>query len=450
MAWQLKKLMASVILAAFAAGAAADDAEVGRARALLKDGKAVDAYRLLEPREFERAGEIAFDTVLGIAALDGGLPDKATLAFERVLALDPGAAGVRLDMARAYFALGDFARARQELAQLAAHSPPPAARVIIDSYLNALDERERRKRTALGGYLEAFVGHDDNITSVVGDFTSAVLATYNLPGFQPTGNAIKRGSGIAGLAGGVEVVHRHSDALTLFANADLRHRGVIDAGNYASDQLDLRGGASYALGADTLRGSLALQEFRQRTDVPSADRRALGVNLEWRRALGTHDQLSVLGAATRQRFADTPVNDVDTLAAGVGWLHLFEHARKPLLYAIAMGGRDDARNRLANGADNSRHFASARLYAQFALNEATDLFASAGQLQRDDRSPYARSSTVAHGRDRTADLTLGANWRPLPRWTVRPQVMHTENRSNVALSEYRRTEASVTVRYDWN
>ncbi len=405
---------------------------------------------MLEPQEFERAGDIEFDTVLGIAALDGGLPDKATLAFERVLALDPNAAGVRLDMARAYFALGDFPRARQELSQVAASNPPPAARTIIDQYLNAIAERERKKRTSVAGYVEGAGGHDDNITSVVGDFTNAVLLTYNLPGFQPTGNAIKRDSAIAGIAGGIEILHQASDALTLFGNIDLRHRAVIDANNYSSEQVDVRTGASYATGANTLRAGLTLQEYRQRTDVPTADRRAVGLNLEWRRAFGPSDQVSVVAAATRQRFPDIAVNDVDTLAAGVGWLHLFDHARKPLLYASVLGGHDDAQHLLANGADNSRRFASMRLYGQLALGDTSDLFLSVGLLHRDDRSGYARSTNIEYGDDRTTDVTLGWNWRPAPRWTVRPQVMHAQNRSNVALSEYQRTEATVTVRYDWN
>jgi outer membrane protein len=452
MAWQARTIMMSALLATFCGGAAASDpdADMERARALLKEGKAADAYRLLEPEEFEYAGDVEFDTMLGIAALDGGKPDKATLAFERVLALEPDAAGVRLDMARAYFALGDYPRAREELTLAAAQNPPPAARTVIDHYLNAIAEREQKKRTAVTGYLESSLGIDTNITSVVGDFTNAVLATYNLAGFQPTGNAIRRESAIVGVGGGLEVLHQASEALTLFANADLRHRGVIDASSYSSDQIDLRAGASYAVGANAWRAGLSLQDYHQRTDVPTANRRSVGVNAEWRRMLGAADQFSVLAAATRQRFPDIAVNDVDTLAAGVGLLHLFDTPRKPLLYASLLGGEDDARNRLANGADNSKRFVSARLYGQLSAGDATDVFASVGLTHREDRSAFARSTMTQYGNDRMLDLTLGWNWRPASRWTVRPQIMHAQNRSNVALSEYQRTEASVAVRYDWN
>src|SRR4051812_47803510 len=134
MALQVRLKIWAVMISIVVAGANAwaVDAQLEQAHAMLKEGKAAQAYALLEPQEFNRAGEIDYDTLLGIAALDGGKPDKATLAFERVLALDPNSAGVRLDMARAYFALGDYPRAKAEIALAAQNNPPPAARMVID------------------------------------------------------------------------------------------------------------------------------------------------------------------------------------------------------------------------------------------------------------------------------------------------------------------------------
>ncbi|HEY0846562.1 MAG TPA: tetratricopeptide repeat protein [Noviherbaspirillum sp.] len=444
------KVLSVLVASAFLAGAAwAADAEMDQVRAMLRDGKAAQAYAQLEPQEFKRAGEVEFDTLLGVAALDSGKPDRATLAFERVLAINPNAAGVRLDMARAYFALGDLVRARQELDTVSAQNPPPSARAVIDKYLAAIEERERARRTAVSGYVEGVAGYDNNITSVVRDFTNAVLLTYNLPGFQPTGNAIRRSSGTLGAAAGVEIRHQATEAVMLSAGADVRHREVLSAGNYSSDQLDLRAGASYTQGENTFRGGLTMQGYKQRTDVPTADRNAIGLNAEWRRTYGASDQGSLFGVLTRQRFPDIAVNDVNTVVLGAGWLHLFEGERKPLLYASVMGGQDNAQNRLANGSDNSKRFYAGRLYGQVSFDASADLFASLGLLYRSDRSPFARSTNVSYGSDHTVDATVGWNWRPAQNWTVRPQVTYIENRSNVALSEYNRTEFTVAVRYDY-
>jgi hypothetical protein len=70
-------------------------------------------------------------------------------------------------------------------------------------------------------------------------------------------------------------------------------------------------------------------------------------------------------------------------------------------------------------------------------------------LERADRTMYARSTNVLFGSDHIGDAAVGCSWRPRPQWSVRPQLTYTENRSNVALSEFHRTEATLTVRYDW-
>ena len=439
-----------VIAAAFSAtGVKAANTQLEQVRTMLKEGKAAQAYALLEPQEFERAGDVEFDTLLGIAALDGGKPDRATLAFERVLAVDPNAAGVRLDMARAYFALGDYPRAKFEFDIVAQNNPPPAAKAVIDKYVNAIAERESAKRTAITGYVEGIIGNDDNITSVVSDFTSAVLATYNLPGFQPTGNAVKRSSAIAGAAGGIDVNHQLNDTWSVYAGADLRHRGVLSAHHYDSDQLDLRAGVARTAGENVLRAGLTMQEYRQRTDIPTADRNALGLNLEWRHNCSPSDLASLFAAATHQRFPDISVNNVNSVAVGAGWMHAFSGGRKPLLYTSVALGQDNAMEQLANGADYGKRFALTRLYGQLSLSDTSEVFGGIGLLYRADRAAYARSNNASYGNDHMTDITIGWNWRFARNWSVRPQVTYAENRSNVPLSEYRRTEATITVRYDF-
>jgi hypothetical protein len=427
----------------------AADAELDQARALLANGHAAEAYTLLEHREFDRAGDVEFDTVLGIAALDSGKPDRSTLAFERVLAVDPNAAGARLDLARAYFALGDLARAQQELDIVAQNNPPPAAQTAIDKYRNAIADRIRAKRTVVTGYVEGFVGYDNNITAVVGDFTNAVLTTYNLAGFLPTGNSILRSSPIAGTDGGIEITHKVNDAWSFVGGADARFRDVTNDSNYSSGQIDLRVSAIYTVDANVFRAGLTYDDFKQRTDVPTDDRNALGLNLEWRHIYSERDQSSVFAVATRQRYPDIAVDDVDSILFGAGWLHQFEGSHKPLLYLNSSMGQDNAQNLLANGSDNSRRYAGGRAYGQWSANDDFDLFINFGLLERTDRSMFARSSMIAFGNDHINDTTIGCNWRPRGNWTIRSQVTYTENRSNVALSDFRRTEANINARYDF-
>ncbi len=65
------------------------------------------AFALLDPLEIARAGESAFDYLLGIAALDSGHVTRAIFALERVLAVQPQNNLARAEIARAYLIAGE-------------------------------------------------------------------------------------------------------------------------------------------------------------------------------------------------------------------------------------------------------------------------------------------------------------------------------------------------------
>ena len=105
---------------------------------LLKAGKPAEAYMLLEPFESERSGEVRFEYLLGVSALDSGKPDRAVQAFGRILAATPDFDGARLDMARAYYQLDDLPRAKAEFEAVLEHNPPEKVRATIQAYLDKI------------------------------------------------------------------------------------------------------------------------------------------------------------------------------------------------------------------------------------------------------------------------------------------------------------------------
>ena len=106
---------------------------------LIKDNRAEDAYSLLESLKSDYLRDVRFYNLLGIAALNSGKPNKAVLAFQRVLEINPNFAGVHMDMGRAYFQLGDFQHAKSEFKIVIHANPPDSIRIAIKKYLAAIE-----------------------------------------------------------------------------------------------------------------------------------------------------------------------------------------------------------------------------------------------------------------------------------------------------------------------
>ena len=69
--------------------AATADELLTQAQKLIDAGKARAAFVLLAPQEDARAGDPAFDTLLGIAAIDSGQHSRGIFALERALSVAP-------------------------------------------------------------------------------------------------------------------------------------------------------------------------------------------------------------------------------------------------------------------------------------------------------------------------------------------------------------------------
>ena len=218
-----KHLLAAAVLLLLTSFLSARADMLSEAETLIRDGQAEQAYALLEPQEFERAGEPDFDYLLGLAALEAGKPGRATLALERVLLVDPNYAGARLDLGRAYYALGDFTRAKTELAAVRELDPPPAARQTVEKYLAAIDAATTKPaKTVVGGYVDMAGGWDSNVNAA-NDVSNIFIPFFGLTvGLEP--GSVETESGYYGIGLGADVTHRFSAQYSFNAAVSARGR----------------------------------------------------------------------------------------------------------------------------------------------------------------------------------------------------------------------------------
>ncbi len=440
----------------------AGDPALRDADTLLHAGKPAEAYTLLEPLEFARAGEVRFDYLLGIAALDSGKPDKATLAFERVLAVDPNFAGARLDMARAYYQLGDLPRAKTEFQLVLTQSPPEVARVTIQKYLDAIAAHEQAQRTQVSGYAEGVVGRDSNIAnSTTQTFTFASTSPWNglFPSNQLPPSSTLEGN-YEGVNAGVDIRHRLDARWGVFGSADLRQHGNTTYTAYDSTAVDAQVGVSLQDGNAGYKLSLT---GGQTDSGGTMHRNSQGLAGAWQYTPSPSQQYSAFGQWSQNRASGYPATspstdariegDTDQVVIGAGGVHLFTDTPGALFGSIFIGQEKDVAPVVSPGLPNGgrldgrKDFVGVRFGVQTTVSATWDGTVSLGWQS----AKYANiNNLVMDYRSETqADLNLGLAWHLSKTWTLKPQLSFTRKDSNIALYSFDRTDLSVTLRHDF-
>ena len=133
---------------------------LGEGRRLIQDKKYKEAYEVLRKAHEEKPEDLDVNLYLGRAALETGDYKTAVMAFERFLVVKPDARRVRLDLARSHYMLGNFNQARREFEAVLATEPPKAVQTNIRSFLNRMDQAERRH--FISGSIKVTTGWDSN------------------------------------------------------------------------------------------------------------------------------------------------------------------------------------------------------------------------------------------------------------------------------------------------
>ncbi len=411
------------------------------AESLMKADKPDEAYNLLEPLEFDHSGEVRFDYLIGIAALDSGKPDKATLAFERVLAVDPEYAGARLDMARAYYQLGDMGRAKTEFVTVLSQHPSDAARTTILGYLDEIEIHETGKQTRFSAYAEGTVGHDTNVNNASETPNNIITPTLNPDSTELPDN-------YSGLAAGGEIIHNLNARFRVYAGADLSKRSNYKRKNF--DTFNMEGRAGFIYGTEVDRYLLGFSG--EQSILGSARYRDnAGLNGEWRHAVGSRDQMSLFGQYVQYRYADISLrsNDIDLKVAGAGWLHVLGNAQSTLSGSLYIGVENDVgpvtvANPGGGRTDGVKRFAGMRLGGKAVIGARTKLYASAGLQQ--GRFDNIDPVILSRRSDRLDDFTMGINWYLGDPWLLSLQFARYNNMSDVDLYSYDRSDYSLTIR----
>jgi tetratricopeptide (TPR) repeat protein len=412
-----------------------DDAEK-----LLRAGRFKEALALLEPLEDDQAGDARYDYLLARSALEAGNPSKASFVYERILAVEPNYVGVRLEMGRAYLGLGDYARAKLEFETvLSVANLPPDLRQQAQIYAKLAERYSKGSRVAGFGYVEAGFGYDTNIISATSR-NPLIISGGTL--IELPASSLERADNYRSLSAGGELQAALGRGFSLFFGGDARTRfhGTFDPAD--SIAVDARTGAIWAGGKHNVRVSALGGQYR----IDSTRLRdSVGGAFDWRYLLNELSQVSL--SLTGQRYTfDIPqlaLNDFDLYQAALTYSRSVASGRG-VVGVTALGGNEVADRRRQDG---DKDITGMRLSLQYAVTEKVGLFASGGATW----NGYRKDNPVFGTRrgDWLFDVTTGVTFGLGKGWSVRPQVAHIRNVSNLDLYDFNRTDGSINVRKDF-
>jgi tetratricopeptide (TPR) repeat protein len=432
----LRRLLATLALISPLAWSMPADV-LRQAEQLVRKGDAAAAAKLLAPFEDEQAGEVTFDYLYGLALLQSGQVSVASLAFERVLARQPNHAAARLDLARAYVALGDDARAQREFESVKKLKPPAAARKAIERGL--LDIQKRKRKSRLAGRVETQIGRDSNVNNSTEQ--SSIFVPLFGSNLTLATTSVGQTDRFAALGAGLDYSYALSQDSAALAAIDVRHRAHRDLEVFDTTSIDLRGGGQFTWGEYRLGAQLIYSDYRL---DHTAYRDSRGLAFDWQRPLGAEHSLLGFAQHLRQRYDDSAAaaNDVDLNIAGLG-VRLAQGDGAALL-ASALLGREKAVN---GRADGDKRVTGWRL-GLFQPLDASRLFTlSAGVQDGAYRAENVLFET--RRRDRLIDLAAALDWRLGDAWYLRPQLSLSRNRSNIALYDFHRRELLLSLRREF-
>lgn len=416
------------------------DALLDRAKQLLDQGQAKQAYHLLNNQIQQRAGSPDYDLLLGIAALNAGEPTRAVFALERVLSVQPDNARARAELARAYYQMGENKAAKQEFTSLKKRKLPPSVARNIDRYLSLIEGRLAAAGTRINVYIQGAAGYDSNVNSATDTSTVAIPAFGNLIfNLDKTGRSLDSGFFSLGAGTTFSTPFHGRDDLRIIGGLHFHQRIDYDETDFSPRVLDAQTGVRYARGDNAFVASVQGQKYYL---GPRDYRDLAGGSLQWLRYFGRRTQFSLFGQIAVQRFPDQQIRDVNQYTGGVGVVHAFAIPGDPVLYASAFAGTDV---QLKSSRDDlGRDFAGLRLGGEYPLGEKLTAVGNfTYQYSRyggDDPLFLKRRS------DHFIFVRAGLEYQLDRNWSVNPEIQYSHNDSTLPINSFDRWQPFITIR----
>jgi len=382
----------------------------------------------------------AFEGRYGVAAINVGRVPEGILALERHLTAVPANDRARLELARGYYLIADYGRARSEFEFVLRYNPPAEVKTQIAAFLQAMTLRDPNNlRGAARLYAEFGVGHDSNVN--LGTQHDEVLFGFGPVSLAGTTSQAAPDDFIHVAVGGQQTM-RVSNRLSLFAGLDIDAKRNFDVHDFDLSNAAVNVGFSLVSGPGQYRSTLVLAT-QQLGSNPYRD--SLALQVEGNYTLPDETYLTWFGQYNEFRFDPEPDRDARaTTLGGAVSKNLLAAPWQPSLGLRLSWTQED---NLTGRTDFSRRLSVARVFASVTPADRWRLSAAFTAIHSHYRAPDVIFGSVRS--ESTYTLDLAAAYALAPRWTLRAEYMASLNRSNQDLYDYRRQMLTLKTRYQY-
>ncbi|MDX1490085.1 MAG: hypothetical protein R3332_02275 [Pseudohongiellaceae bacterium] len=413
---------------------------------LIKQRAYQQAYELATSQLNEWEGNVDFDFVYGVAAIESGNPNEAVFAFERVARTAPNPVlreRARLELARAHFITNNLAASEDLFNRVLASNPPVNVQNNIRTFLALIEARREDQRSSISFTISPFIGHDNNINSATAD---GLIDTPGIGEVTLSEEGLKTEDDFTDITIGMFYKRPISRDKSIDVSLNLNRHD-----NLSTDTFDLSyalGDVSYSYGNENNRFRHSLQAQKAYLDG-NAFQMTYRLNNSWQRAVSNGWYQSLSGTIGTTRFDNygsatkNHLKDTNQVLVSAGLTKLSRDFTNGLTFFV---GKDRAQN--SEGKHNGKEFVGLGYSVYWRLTPEHTPFArvSAQRTEHGDRHPTFINDTRE---DKTLSATLGWVWQHSPKLSANIDATFTENDSNIPLFEYSRFRYQAGIRYQF-
>lgn len=410
-------------------------------KSLIEQGRFADAFNLGLKNE-QLTGEPLYDYYFGIAAVDSGRASLGVLALERVLLTNPENDLARLELARGYFVLEDYERAKEEFTRLLGKQLPPPVRGSIEKYLAAIKDKDPEFRTVLRGYAEYTLGHNSNVNSSA-DTLVPVPYTFAQLGAEPSPTRAAS-TGLSQLGLGINAAGPVVPGIKYLVAVDGNYRQHSSVDNYDQGAVALTGGLEFAGDRDRYR-LLSYYSNAYFNDAKLRD--VTGVAADWARPLNKELTARSALAYSQLRYATATERNSNLANFGVGLSQFLGGAWKSSLDLDLTYGRE--RNQ-SNQPDLSRDIYGIRASWNFYPGGRWQAMVAGSYTYSDYKGPDPVSPDPnTYKLDEYWTTEFALQYQLTKGWSARGEYLRNENVSNIVAYQYKQDIYLLKMRYEW-